>query len=458
LPSNGEQSTQTDGALRRSAAGVQYLARWLLLTTPVALATGSAVALFLWSLNWATDTRLTHPSLLWWLPVAGAVVGLLYARIGVTVERGTNLIVDEIHEPGGGVPALMAPLILASTIVTHLFGGSAGREGTAVQMGGSIASTVDRAVFARVRGWFGLSTSDRAVLLQVGIAAGFGAVFGTPLAGAVFALEVLTRGRLAYSALLPCLMAALLGDWTTRAWHIQHTAFPTIALATLNGAHLSLVLLAKVSVAAVLFGLVGRLFAESMHRLGWSFKRLIPQPWLRPAIGGVAVIGLTLLIGSRDYLGLGVASADPATVTIVSAFHDGGALPWSWLLKFVFTAITLASGFKGGEVTPLFFIGATLGNALAVLLHAPVELFAALGFVAVFAGATNTPLACTLMGLELFGVHAAIYIAAACGIAYLCSGHASIYTAQRIPPATPALDVNGLSADAKVVGRERLER
>lgn len=456
MASNEERSPRA--ATGDAASGARYIARWLVLTAPVALITGSAVALFLWTLSLATDTRIAHPSLLWWLPVAGAVVGLAYARWGSTVERGTNLIVDEIHEPGGGVPAVMAPLILASTIVTHLFGGSAGREGTAVQMGGSIASTFDRALFARWRGWFTLSASDRAVLLQSGIAAGFGAVFGTPLAGAVFALEVLTRGRLAYTALIPCLMAALIGDWTATVWRIHHTAYPTIALSTLGGSPVALMLLAKVCAAAVLFGLTSLSFTESMHRLGRAFNRMIPQPWLRPAIGGVLVIGLTLLIGSRDYLGLGVSSTVPGAVTIVSSFRDGGALPWSFLLKFVFTAITLASGFKGGEVTPLFFIGAALGNALAVLLHAPVELFAALGFVAVFAGATNTPLACTVMGLELFGVNAAVYIGVACAIAFLCSGHSSIYSAQRRPSARSALGVNGLSPDAQVVARERLER
>lgn len=457
--SDGEsQQSGIGNGARQSAAGARYLVRWLLLTAPVALITGSAVALFLWTLSWATDTRTAHPSLLWWLPVAGAAVGAVYARFGGTSERGTNLIVDEIHEPGGGVPAVMAPLILASTIVTHLFGGSAGREGTAVQMGGSIASTVDRALFVRLQGWFRLDATDRAVLLQSGIAAGFGAVFGTPLAGAVFALEVLTRGRLAYTALIPCLMAALIGDWTTAAWRIAHTAYPTISLATLGGSHVALTLLAKVCAAAAFFGLASRLFTATMHRLGPAFKCAITRAWLRPVIGGVLVIGLTLLVGSRDYLGLGVTSTDPGAVTIVSSFHDGGALPWSWLLKFIFTAITLASGFKGGEVTPLFFIGAALGNALAVLLHAPVELFAALGLVAVFAGATNTPLACTLMGLELFGVNAAIYIGVACFIAYLCSGHSSIYTAQRSATATRALDVNGLRTDPELVRRERLER
>jgi H+/Cl- antiporter ClcA len=191
------------------------------------------------------------------------------------------------------------------------------------------------------------------------------------------------------------------------------------------------VLLGKVVLAAALFGLVSQLFAELTHALKGQFARFIAYPPLRPAIGGALVVALVYLLGTRDYLGIGVTSPEPGAVTILSAFQPDGATAWSWWWKLLFTAVTLASGFKGGEVTPLFFIGATLGHTLAALLGAPVDLFAGLGFIAVFAGATNTPLACTVMGIELFGAHCTVYFAVACFVAYLFSGHSSIYSGQR---------------------------
>jgi len=405
----------------------RYVARWTLLATPVGLLTGSLIALFLWALDRVTQLRFANPWLLWCLPAAGLLVGALYHWFGRGVESGNNLIVDEIHEPGGGVPAVMAPLVLVTTVITHLFGGSAGREGTAVQVGGSLASALARRL--------GLDVGTTRTLLTTGIAAGFGAVFGTPITGAVFALEVLAIGRIDYEALIPCLIASLVGDWTCAAWGVHHTAYHVDTLRAPSFAHFDPLLLGKTVLAAAAFGLTSVAFAETTHAIGHLAKRLIRWPMLRPVLGGVLVIALTSLVGTRDYLGLGVVAATPDGVSIVSSFHAGGATTWSWLWKLVFTAVTLGFGFKGGEVTPLFFIGATLGNVLGALLHAPIDLFAALGFVAVFAGATNTPLACTLMGIELFGADAAVYLAVACFFGYLFSGHSGIYLSQRIATA-----------------------
>jgi H+/Cl- antiporter ClcA/PII-like signaling protein len=404
-----------------------YVARWTLLATPVGLLAGSLIALFLWALDRVTELRFAHPWLLWCLPGAGLLIGALYHWFGRGTEGGNNLIVDEIHEPGGGVPAVMAPLILVTTVITHLFGGSAGREGTAVQVGGSLASALARRL--------GLDVGATRTLLTTGIAAGFGAVFGTPITGAVFALEVLAIGRIDYEALIPCLIASLVGDWTCAAWGIRHTAYHVETLRVAAFAHIDPLLLGKTVVAAAAFALASVAFAETAHGVGRIAARWIRRPIFRPVLGGVLVIALTYLLGTRDYLGLGVVAATPGGISIVSAFHAGGATPWSWLWKIVFTAVTLGFGFKGGEVTPLFFIGATLGNVLGTLMHAPIDLFAALGFVAVFAGATNTPLACTLMGIELFGADSAVYIAVACFFGYLFSGHSGIYLSQRIATA-----------------------
>lgn len=399
------------------------VARWAMLVTPMAAAVGSACALFLWALDQATRLRFQYPWLLFGLPLAGAAIGLLYHWKGRSAEGGNNLIIEQIHEPGAGAPLRMAPLILVSTVVTHLFGGSAGREGTAVQLGGSLASSVGR--------MFRLGPADVRVMLMAGIAAGFGAVFGTPVAGAVFALEVLAVGRIQYVALAPCLAAALIGDWTCHAWGIHHTLYHIAPLAA-GTFHVEPMLLAKVSIVGVASGLVGMLFAEANHSLSALFKAVIPFAPARPLAGGLIIIGLVYLFGARDYLGLGVWSPEPGAVTISSLFDGAHIHAWSWALKMLFTVVTLSAGFKGGEVTPLFFIGAALGNALSGLLGAPTDLMAGVGFVAVFAAASNTPLACTLMGVELFGADHTAYVAVGCWIAYLCSGHGGIYLSQRL--------------------------
>ncbi|AMR31398.1 voltage-gated chloride channel protein [Mucilaginibacter sp. PAMC 26640] len=415
---------------------VKYLIRWLVILLPVAVAIGSMVALFLWLLSWAIHYRFAHAWLLYLLPLAGIVIHLLYKWYGQSAERGNNLIIDEIHQTGAGVPKRMAPLILITTVITHLFGGSAGREGTAVQIGGSLAH-----LFASL---FNLSEADKKIVLTAGVAAGFGAVFGTPLAGTIFALEVIAIGRIQYTALMPCLIAGLVGDITVAAWGIKHTLYHIDVVNTgqaFYGNHLplSFLLLGKVILSAALFGLASYLFAKFVHLVKSTALKLIKISWLIPVAGGLIIIGLTFLLGKPDYLSLGVEAEHPEAVTILSAFQQGGADAFSWLWKLVYTGITLGTGFKGGEVTPLFYIGATLGNTLAGLLNAPVSLFAALGFIAVFAGATNTPLACTLMGIELFGGEYALLFAVACFTAYFFSGEGGIYPAQLVAhPKIPA--------------------
>lgn len=405
----------------------QHLLYWTALIIPVSFVTGSLVALFLWLLDIATVTRWAHMWLILLLPLAGLFITFLYKTYGKNSDAGNNLIMDEIHKPGGGIPLRMTPLVLFCTIITHLFGGSAGREGTAVQMGGSIS-----ALFSK---WYRLKHREKRILLMCGMAAGFGAVFGTPVAGAIFAMEVLAIGRIKYEALIPCFIASLLADITCSFYGVHHTKYLINFIRDtkpwLPYIYFDFALLFKVIVAGVTFGFTGYLFAEVSHFIKNKAGRYISNKWMTPVIGGVAVIAISYGLGTFDYLGLGVTNPNNG-VSIVSSFYSGGANALSWFWKLLLTAITVSTGFKGGEVTPLFFIGATLGNVLAVISGAPVDLFAGLGFIAVFAGATNTPLACTLMGVELFGSNNVIYYAVACFTAYYFSGHSGIYPSQRL--------------------------
>jgi H+/Cl- antiporter ClcA len=267
--------------------------------------------------------------------------------------------------------------------------------------------------------FFKLNHVDRRMVLMAGISAGFASVFGTPLAGAVFALEVLAIGRMRLDALLPCVMAAVVADQVGLLWGVQHTPY---VLAVVP--QMSAWLLAAMVIAGAVFGLAGKVFADGTHALSHLMKKHIAYAPLRPLIGG-AVIAAVVMWGSFDrYIGLGIP-------VMVEAFQHPLAST-DFLGKMIFTIASLGSGFKGGEVTPLFYIGATLGNALAPLLDVPFALLAAVGFVAVFAGAANTPIASTLMAMELFGAEVGVFAALACVMSYVCSGHSGIYRAQRV--------------------------
>lgn len=370
---------------------------------------GSASAIFLLSLDWVSGIRDAHLWLLAGLPLAGFTIGYGYHRYGSGVEKGNNLILEGIYTPQPALPLRMAPFVLFGTLITHLFGGSAGREGTAVQMGASLAAQLGKRL--------SLDAATGRILLICGVAGGFASVFGTPLAGAVFSLEWLFRRKVDSNSIFPAFWSAFTAYWVCDwVWGIGHTAYviPVVAPHTL-------VNLAWMIPAGIAFGLAARLFIETGHWVTTVFNR-ISYPPLRPLIGGVLVAGIVYLTGAYSYIGLGIPR-------IVEAFET--PVPWyDFLAKTGLTGLTLGSGFKGGEVTPLFFTGATLGNALAAYIPLPLALLAGCGFVGVFAGATNTPLACTLMGMELFGLEAGIYLGIACLLAFIFSGNGSIYTSQ----------------------------
>lgn len=387
------------------------LAQWVLLGTVVGVAAGAASALFLWLLELATEFRTTHQTIVFALPLAGLAMGLFLQRWGGPVRAGNNLVIDTVHEGSDRIPLSVAPWILGGTVLTHLFGGSAGREGAAVQMGAAIAEEVSHR--------FGVRAQTRTQLLAAGVAGGFGAVFGAPIAGAVFGLEVVHLGRIEYSSLVPALVASVVGDFTVRAIGIKHSAFPQVEALGIDP-----LLLAKWTLVGVIVALVAIAFMELTHRIRMRLETRVPALPLRMFFGGVAVVALWQLVGDSQYLGLG-------TPTILSAFTEPSAW-YVFALKVLFTAVTLGAGFLGGEVTPLFFIGATLGGALAGPLGLPLALTAGVCMAAMFAAASNTPLALSIMAVEMFGANALPHVVIVCVVAYLMTGNRSIYPSQRL--------------------------
>ncbi len=383
--------------------------QWLVICAMIGLFSGSASAFFLVALEWVTQIREYHNGIIWLLPIGGLIIGLLYHYYGTSVAKGNNLLLEEYENPQKTIPLKMAPLVLIGTLITHLFGGSAGREGTAVQMGGAIADQ-----FSKL---FQLNNDDRKTILILGISAGFASVFGTPLAGALFALEVVYFSKINLKSVVLSFAVAYVAYFTVELWQVKHTQYsiPTIPEINWN------TLFWTISVG-ILFGLAAMVFSKTTHFWGRLFVNYIKYAPLRPVIGG-SILALSIyLIGRTQYIGLGVPE-------IVKAFSTPNQL-YDFLLKILFTGFTLGASFKGGEVTPLFFIGATLGSALSVVIPLPIALLAGMGFVAVFSGATHTPIACTVMGMELFGIQGGVFIGVACLTAYFTSGSVGIYHSQ----------------------------
>ncbi len=410
---------------------LKFTLKWMIVCTIVGAIVGSASAFFLVWLDWATHYREQHTWIIAFLPIAGWVVGSLYYYWGADIAKGNNQLIEELQQPQSVISLKMMPFILLTTVITHLFGGSAGREGTAVQMGGALADQVnkwnrwlDNVFFLKKLSLKNLALDNaeqklnRKIILLAGISAGFASVFGTPLAGTVFALEVAIIGKMRYEAILPSLLSAVVADYVCQdIWHVGHTHYFIAEIPKLLPQTIIWSIL-----AGLCFGLMGLFFAQITHFWSNIFKNKIAYPPLRPVIAGSIIAILVWSLGSQRYIGLGVP-------VIVESFTQ--PLPvYDFLAKTFFTSLTLGAGFKGGEVTPLFYIGATLGNTLAHIIPLPVSLLAGMGFVGVFSGASNTPLACTLMGIELFGIEAGVYIAIACIVAYVFSGTMGIYASQ----------------------------
>lgn len=383
------------------------LLKWMVLGGVIGLVGGIIGSLFHIGVDTATQVRLAHSWVLYLMPVGGlAIVGLY--RLTKTEGKGTNDVIASVHF-GEQVPGLLVPVIFVSTVITHLCGGSAGREGAALQIGGGIGYQAGRLLR--------LGEKDLPLATLCGMSGVFAALFGTPLTATVFALEVISVGVLYYAGLVPCLTAALTGYLVSVLMGVPPTRFTV----TVPGLEVRTMLL--VMVLALLCAVVSILFCRGLHGVERLLKRTLKNPYLRVAVGAAVLIGLTLLTNG-DYNGAGME--------VIGRAIAGQADPWAWVWKLLFTAITIGCGFKGGEVVPSFFVGAAFGCVAAGWLGLPAGFGAAMGLVSVFCGAVNCPLASIILSVELFGSSDLLYFAMACSISYLISGYCGLYSSQTI--------------------------
>lgn len=389
---------------------IAALAKWVSVAITTGIFCGMIGAAFHHGVHIATELRAEHPWFLWCLPLAGLVIVGFYKLTG-TEGQGTNDIIDAVHL-GKGLSIWLLPAIFAGTVLTHLCGGSAGREGAALQMGGTIGYQTGRLC--------GLDDRDLRTATLTGMAAFFSALFGTPLTATVFAIVVISVGVMYHAAFIPCFTASMISYAVALFLGVEPTHF------TVEMPAVEIPMLLRVSVLSVLFAFVSVLFCKVIHGMEHLMKQRLPDPWLRAAAGGAAVVGLTFLCGTTDYNGAGME-------VITAAVEEGFvAHPAAFLLKILFTAVTLAAGFKGGEVVPSFFVGAAFGCFMGPLMGIPAGFAAALGLVAVFCGATNCPIASIFLAIELFGDGGLLYFALTCGVSYMLSGYNGLYSSQTI--------------------------
>lgn len=386
------------------------LFKWLACAVLTGLVCGLVGTAFHYAVSYATQIRMASPWLLYLLPIAGVLIVLSYHACGLKNNEGTNLVIRSIRTENK-IPILMAPLIFVGTALTHLCGGSAGREGAALQIGGSLGAFLGNVLH--------LHEKDLHVITMCGMSALFAALFGTPIAAAVFCMEVISVGVVYYVAFLPCVISSIVAVAIATSFGIRAETYAIAALPVLN-----LGVLWRVIVIAIACALVSILFIIALHRAEELFHKRIPNQYLRVIAGGVAIILLTLLVRSRDYNGAGM--------DVISAAMRGQVVPYAFLLKIVFTALTIGAGFKGGEIVPTFFIGSTLGCTLGLLLGMDPGFAAALGLVGMFCGVVNCPLASMLLSIELFGSDSLPLFALVCAISYLLSGYYSLYASQKI--------------------------
>ena len=395
------------------------LCKWILFSVMIGIIVGLVGACFHHAIDFVTELRGEYPWLLFFLPAAGLLIVWSYHITGMADDRGTEFVIKSVRD-GKTLRIRTAPLIFIGTVLTHLCGGSSGREGAALQLGGSISSVIGRGMK--------LGDRDRRVITMAGMAAGFSALFGTPVTAAVFAMELENVGVMYYAAIVPCILSALIAQLVAGKMGVTPTEFELLSIPDL-----SVMSLLRILVLGILCAVVSILFCALMHLAPKFYGRLTKNPYIEVMIGGCLVVVLMLIFGS-DYQGAGM--------DVINRAINGTARPEAFFIKILLTALTLAAGFKGGEIVPALFAGATFGCVIGGLLGLPASFGAAAGMVSVFCGVTNCPLASILLSYELFGGEGVALFSLAIAVSYMLSGYWSLYGAQRIVYSKTSVDVN----------------
>lgn len=390
---------------------VRILLKWIIIGIVIGIIVGCISTLFSHLLTFANTFRHQNPLIVFSLPVGGLAIVFLYRFFKDTNDTGTNMIISSIHS-STDIPFKMAPLIFITTIITHLCGGSSGREGAAIQLGGSIANKIGKL--------FHLNGNDQHIIIMCGMSAGFSALFGTPMAAAIFSLEVISVGIMHYSALVPCITASFIALFIARFFGVSPEAFAVTIIPEFTP-----ILLLKILILGAILGAVSVLFCVILHSTEYLYKKIFKNPYIRIFTAGCLIIILSAILRTDIYLGSGIN-------VIEQIFEHGHIVFYAFILKMIFTALTLGAGFKGGEIVPSFCIGAAFGCAVASLFGLPVQLAAACGMVGVFCGVTNCPISTLLISFELFGFEGMPYYLVTIAVSYMLSGYYGLYHAQKI--------------------------
>lgn len=389
---------------------ILLLLRWMATSIFIGISVGAVGTFFYHAMSFVTGCRTSYPGLIYFLPFAGLLIIFLYRFSGQYNNTGTNLILTAIQSDNH-ISIKVAPLILISTLITHLFGGSAGREGAALQIGGSLGD-----FFAHI---FHFDEKDKKITIMCAMSACFSAVFGTPMAAAVFSMEVISVGIMHYSALVPCVIASLTASMLARHFGALSETFSITDIPALTPLTVGQTIL-----AAAAFAGISVIFCISLHLAEHYYKKYIASPYLRIMAGGVIVVFMTLILHTTDYNGAGMP--------MIARCFEGSVPPYAFILKIIFTAATLGAGFKGGEIVPSFFTGAALGCFIGPLLGLPSALCAGCGMIGVFCGVTNSPISSLLIAFELFGFDGMPYYLVTIAVCYMLSGYYGLYSSQKI--------------------------